>query len=113
MTKYNTYCKLIPLGGKLGRKKRRKKVLFLKRTKIKSAAPHSAPEVMDIQALASYLGLGKSKIYALIRQKKIPASRIGRQYRFSKVVIDQWLAEKLITKNSEAQMQLFQEKTQK
>jgi excisionase family DNA binding protein len=54
-------------------------------------------EVMDILELAKYLGLGKSKIYNLIRQKKIPASRIGRQYRFSKVVIDQWLNERLIT----------------
>ncbi len=62
---------------------------------------------MDIRALASYLKLGKSKIYALIRHKKIPASRIGRQYRFSKSVIDQWLSEKLITRREEPQMALF------
>ena len=64
-------------------------------------------EVMDIKFLASYLGIGKSKIYALIRQKKIPASRIGRQYRFSKDVIDQWLKEKLITQKEEPQIQMF------
>lgn len=64
-------------------------------------------EVMDIKSLASYLGMGKSKIYALIRQKKIPASRIGRQYRFSKDVIDQWLKEQLITHSPEPQMPLF------
>ena len=66
---------------------------------------------MDIKSLASYLGLGKSKIYSLIRQKKIPASRIGRQYRFSKVVVDQWLNEKLITKREESQMSLFKTET--
>ena len=54
-------------------------------------------EVMDINELAGYLGIGKSKIYTLIRQKKIPASRIGRQYRFSKTVIDEWLREQIIT----------------
>jgi excisionase family DNA binding protein len=59
------------------------------------------PEVMDIQTLAHYLGLGRSKIYNLIRQKKIPASRIGRQYRFSKTLIDQWLQERLITRPEE------------
>lgn len=59
------------------------------------------PEVMDIQTLAHYLGLGRSKIYNLIRQKKIPASRIGRQYRFSKGLIDQWLQERLITRPEE------------
>lgn len=64
---------------------------------------------MDIRALADYLGLGKSKIYALIRQKKIPASRIGRQYRFSRVIIDQWLNERLITKDRDSQMSLFKE----
>lgn len=65
-------------------------------------------EVMDIRSLADYLGMGKSKIYALIRHKKIPASRIGRQYRFSKAVIDQWLKEKLITHGQESQMTLFE-----
>lgn len=89
------------------KKKGRKKSASAKRAKIKSEVAQSIPEVMDIQALASYLGLGKSKIYALIRQRKIPASRIGRQYRFSKSMIDQWLKEKLITKDSSSQMQLF------
>ncbi|MBD3272542.1 MAG: helix-turn-helix domain-containing protein [Elusimicrobia bacterium] len=64
-------------------------------------------EVMDIIELARYLGIGKSKIYSLIRQKKIPASRIGRQYRFSKAVIDQWLKERLITLKEEDQISLF------
>lgn len=64
-------------------------------------------EVMDIQDLADYLDMGKSKIYALIRQKKIPASRIGRQYRFSKEVIDQWLKERLITQKQDSQISFF------
>jgi len=57
--------------------------------------------VMDIKELSEYLGIGKSKIYSLIRQKKIPASRIGRQYRFSKEIIDAWLKEKIITRKEE------------
>ena len=77
--------------------------------KTKKSAPASEPvrEVMDIKSLAGYLGMGKSKIYALIRLKKIPASRIGRQYRFSRTVIDQWLNERLITKAVDAQMSFF------
>ncbi len=66
---------------------------------------------MDIQDLAAYLGIGKSKIYGLIRQRKIPASRIGRQYRFSKEVIDTWLREQLITSPQNPQQPLFQENT--
>ncbi|MCX5782631.1 MAG: helix-turn-helix domain-containing protein [Elusimicrobia bacterium] len=66
-------------------------------------------EVMDIKELSEYLGIGKSKIYNLIRNKKIPASRIGRQYRFSKEVIDAWLKEKIITVKEESVMPLFGE----
>jgi len=64
-------------------------------------------EIMDVHELANYLGIGKSKIYNLIRHKKIPASRIGRQYRFSKEIIDHWLKEKIITPNQESQIALF------
>ncbi len=66
------------------------------------------PEVMDIRTLARYLGLGRSKIYNLIRLKKIPASRIGRQYRFSKSVIDNWLSEHVITRGENEQISLFE-----
>lgn len=74
--------------------------------RISSQAP-VVRDVMDIKDLAHYLDMGKSKIYALIRQKKIPASRIGRQYRFSKNIVDQWLSERLITQNPDSQMPLF------
>jgi excisionase family DNA binding protein len=66
-------------------------------------------EVMDIRELSQYLGIGKSKIYGLIRQRRIPASRIGRQYRFSKEVVDSWLREQLITTPREPQIPLFRE----
>ena len=68
-------------------------------------------EIMDVQELSSYLGIGKSKIYSLIRHKKIPASKIGRQYRFSKTVIDNWLKERIITEKEELQTTLFEKKT--
>lgn len=74
---------------------------------VRSRSSSAGREVMDIRSLSAYLGMGKSKIYALIRMKKIPASRIGRQYRFSKEVIDQWLKEKLITQGEDVQMTLF------
>lgn len=67
-------------------------------------------QVMDIKELSEYLGIGKSKIYSLIRQKKIPASRIGRQYRFSKEVIDSWLKERIITKKEEPGLPFFASK---
>ena len=74
---------------------------------MESTNPKEFKQVMDIKELSEYLGIGKSKIYNLIRNKKIPASRIGRQYRFSKEVVDAWLKEKIITKKEESAMPLF------
>ena len=64
------------------------------------------PDVMDIKTLAHNLGMGRSKIYGLIRLKRIPASRIGRQYRFSRELVDAWLRERLIMPQ-ETQIALF------
>ncbi|MDD5656010.1 MAG: helix-turn-helix domain-containing protein [Elusimicrobia bacterium] len=81
----------------------------MKKTRKSSKKPFTGnvPEVMDIKTLALYLGMGRSKIYGLIRQKKIPASRIGRQYRFSKPLVDAWLKERLIMPQAEQQIPLF------
>ncbi len=76
----------------------------------KKITDRTGKEIMDVRELAQYLRIGKSKIYALIRQKKIPASRIGRQYRFSKEVLDAWLKERIITKKEEPQIEFFKEK---
>ena len=77
-----------------------------KRKSAKRPMTGPVPDVMDIKTLAHYLGLGRSKIYGLIRLKKIPASRIGRQYRFSKELVDAWLKERLIIPQ-ESQIALF------
>ncbi len=68
--------------------------------KQKQNSSHLVKEIMDVKELSQYLGIGKSKIYQLIKQKKIPASKIGRQYRFSKSVIESWLKENLITREN-------------
>jgi len=78
-----------------------------KRKSSKRPMTGPVPDVMDIKTLAHYLGLGRSKIYGLIRAKKIPASRIGRQYRFSKELVDAWLKERLIIPQ-ETQIALFE-----
>ena len=81
-----------------------------KRKAARKAYTGEVPEVMDIKALAQYLGMGRSKIYGLIRQRKIPASRIGRQYRFSKPLVEAWLKERLIMRPEDQQISLFKQK---
>jgi excisionase family DNA binding protein len=50
-----------------------------------------AKRIMDVGEVARYLGFSTKKIYRLAEDRKIPASRVGRQYRFVKKVIDEWL----------------------
>lgn len=71
--------------------------------------PSGVPDVMDVREVSSYLGIGKSKIYMLIKTKKIPASKINRQYRFYKALIDKWLQEQVVTQNIET-LPLFEGK---
>jgi len=46
---------------------------------------------MTVEELSDYLRVNKKTIYRLLEQNKIPALRIGHQWRFDKTVIDDWL----------------------
>jgi excisionase family DNA binding protein len=43
--------------------------------------------------VASYLRVDKLTIYRLLAQKKIPAFRVGNQWRFKQDMIDAWLTQ--------------------
>jgi len=49
-------------------------------------------ELMTVEELAAYLRVTKKTIYRLLRQGKIPATKVGRQWRFEKARIDEWLS---------------------
>ena len=48
-------------------------------------------ELMTLEEVANYLRVTNKTIYRLLRQGKIPASKVGRQWRFGKASIDEWL----------------------
>ena len=50
--------------------------------------------VMTIDDLAKYLQLSTSTLYKLCAEGKIPGQKVGRHWRFHKVVIDRWLGDK-------------------
>ena len=56
---------------------------------------------MSVQETADYLGFSTAKVYKLIEAKRIPASMIGRQYRFLKDVLDMWLTRNIISEDGE------------
>jgi excisionase family DNA binding protein len=68
------------------------------------AAPEPADSVSeqagkfgDLQTpeqVARYLNVNKFTVYRLVTQKKIPAFKVGNQWRFKQEIIDAWLLDK-------------------
>ena len=51
-------------------------------------------ELRTLEQIARYLNVDKFTVYRLITQKKIPAFKVGNQWRFKQEMIDDWLMEK-------------------
>ena len=49
------------------------------------------PDFFMIDELCKYLRIAKSTIYKYSKSKKIPCFKIGRQLRFRKQSIDDWV----------------------
>lgn len=49
-------------------------------------------DVMNVEDLAEYLKLPKTTIYKLAQGGKIPGKKAGRQWRFHKTAIENWLS---------------------
>ena len=50
-------------------------------------------KVMTVEEVSEYLHVHPSTIYRLIKRRKIPAFRIGSDWRFNVETIDKWRAE--------------------
>ena len=48
-------------------------------------------ELITVREVAAYLRVTEKTIYRLLRQGKIPATRVGHSWRFDKALIDEWL----------------------
>jgi excisionase family DNA binding protein len=45
---------------------------------------------LTLDELAEYLKLSRAKLYRMAQEGKIPASKIGNQWRFDREEIDAW-----------------------
>ena len=48
-------------------------------------------EIMTLREVARYLGLHAMTVYKLTREGRVPAAKIGGQWRFKRDVLNQWL----------------------
>ncbi|MGO9056866.1 MAG: helix-turn-helix domain-containing protein [Candidatus Binataceae bacterium] len=64
------------------------------------ATPEPEAEIMEVQTLAEFLRCDKSTIYRLLKNKKIPAFKLGSDYRFIKADIIRWIQKSAVRPKS-------------
>ncbi|UCG47510.1 MAG: helix-turn-helix domain-containing protein [Phycisphaerales bacterium] len=50
-------------------------------------------DIMTLEEVAKYLRLKPQTIYAWAQKKKIPAAKLGKEWRFRKSLIDEWFVQ--------------------
>ena len=57
-------------------------------------------QLMTVQEVAAYLRVTEKTIYRLLKRGRIPATKVGHQWRFDKSSIDEWLQRKSVGDNA-------------
>jgi len=58
---------------------------------MKKNGTRSKENIMTLREVAQYLGLHVMTVYKLTREGRVPAAKIGGQWRFKRDVLDEWL----------------------
>src|SRR6185437_10308824 len=57
-------------------------------------------EILTIEEVAAYLRLTPQTIYKWAQEKRIPAAKLGKEWRFRKSIVDRWLDEQILNSES-------------
>jgi len=52
-------------------------------------------KIMTVKKVANYLDIHPMTLYKLAREGKVPAFKVGGQWRFQKKVLDRWVAQNI------------------
>jgi len=58
-------------------------------------------DILTLEEVATYLRLTPQTIYKWAQEKKIPAAKLGKEWRFRKSIIDRWLDEQILDASGE------------
>lgn len=58
------------------------------------------PEILTIDEVAAYLRLTPQTIYKWAQEKRIPAVKLGKEWRFRRSILDRWLDEQMLSEDS-------------
>ncbi len=50
-----------------------------------------ANDVLTLDELSAYLRVSKSTLYKLVQSGALPGQKVGKQWRFRKDAVDEWL----------------------
>ena len=53
--------------------------------------PDMGPRVLTVRELAGYLRVHQSTVYRLVRERKLPAFRVGADWRFNREELERWM----------------------
>ena len=70
----------------------------------KSKTRRSKPmenDIMTLEEVAAYLRLKPQTIYTWAQDKKIPAAKLGKEWRFKKSIVDEWFMQHIDEKFSD------------
>ena len=54
------------------------------------AMENKSNDILTLEEVAGYLRMKPQTIYTWAQEKKIPAVKLGKEWRFKKSVIDKW-----------------------
>lgn len=57
-------------------------------------------EILTIEEVAAYLRLTPQTIYRWAQEKRIPAVKLGKEWRFRRSIIDDWLDAQILAEDS-------------
>ncbi len=63
------------------------------------AGPAGEAEILTIEEVAAYLRLKPQTIYKWAQGNRIPAAKLGKEWRFRKTIIDRWLDVQMLAGN--------------
>jgi excisionase family DNA binding protein len=50
-------------------------------------------DIMTLEEVAAYLKLKPQTIYTWAQEKRIPAAKLGKEWRFKRSIIDEWIVQ--------------------
>jgi len=57
----------------------------------KNRMEHQPPAWLSLDEAAVYIGMGKTALYALVKEGRVPANKIGKKWMFDREQVDLWM----------------------